>query len=91
MQELYWTWGLSKDNVSWYLRVSVVDTDMYAMAYYSLDDTNPMRYYESQYPELVRMLIDIEDKEAFIECRDQKNMLINIQQTLDEATIANFM
>lgn len=91
MREFLWTWGFSKDEVSWYIRVQVLDTDMYALAYYSLDDNNPMRYYESKHPDLLRALIDNESSEAFIQCRENKNAALDLRKALDNATIANFM
>ncbi len=91
MYDFYWTWGLSKDGISWYIRVQALDTDLYALAYYNLDDDNPMRYYESGHPDLLKALIKNEESEEFIRCRDQKNCMIELTKQLDNVTVANFM
>lgn len=90
MNELYWTWGMSKDKTQWYFKVEDLDTGRYAMAYYSTDDEEPLRWYESLDNDLLKIVIETENTDAFLEAKNKKNMLMDISH-LRDATIANFM
>lgn len=91
MYELHWTWGIFDDNSKWYLKVEAVDTDMYAVAYYSPDDNNPLKLYESTNSELLKMLIDAENSELFKSCKDKKDMHFGLKDSFSDITVANFM
>lgn len=91
MQELHWQWGIYNNEPLWYVKVSMLDTDLYAMASFSLDDSNPQRIYQSNNPDLLSLVISIEETEMFEECRTRKNYLIDAEEAFENATVANFM
>lgn len=91
MYELHWTWGIFDDNSMWYLRVEALDTPMYAVAYFAIDDEDPKRLYESTNPELLQKIVEAEGTDLFNKCRDIKNMNIGLKDKFEEITVANFM
>lgn len=91
MNNVRWTWGFAIDDSQWFLKVEEVDTGLYAMAYFSPDDDDPMRRYETQSPRLLQTLIEVEETEIFKKCRDQKNMRLGLKDHFDKMTVANFM
>lgn len=91
MYELVWIWGIFDDSSKWYIKVEALDTDMYAVAYFPIDDEDPKRHYESTNPELLQMVVGIEDSDLYAKCRDIKNMNFGLKDKFEEVTVANFM
>lgn len=91
MYELVWTWGIFDDSTKWYIKIEAVDTDMYAVAYFPIDDEDPSRFYESTNSELLHKLVEIENSDLYFRCRDIKNMNFGLKDKFDEITVANFM
>lgn len=92
MYDLRWSWGMSKDDRQWTLMVEAVDTDMYALAYYSVDEKDPKRIYESNDPELLKQLIDSEYTEIYAGCLERVKMHFFLKEdSFKDVTVANFM
>lgn len=92
MYDLRWSWGMSRDDTQWTLMVEAVDTGMYAVAYYSVDEQEPKRIYESNDPELLKQLIDSENTEIYAGCLERVKMHFFLKQdSFKDVTVANFM
>lgn len=92
---LFYKWGFyfDDDDVAsrWFIRVDALDTSWYAMAYYSLDDNDPHRYYETNHEELLKVLIDEIDVKLYARCVEEKNMYLQSRVEIEQMTAANFM
>lgn len=91
----YYRWGFSLNNEDqpngWFIRADVLDNGWYAVAYYSLDDDNPRRFYESNNQDLLRVLLDEIDEILYFKCLEEKNMYLESCVEIEEMTTANFM
>ncbi len=89
VEDFCWTWGTSTDMKQWYIKIVDLDTNEYAMAYYSTDDEDPLRWYESTNSELLKMVIEAESSKIFTEARNKKNIIIS-SKTFEDIIAANF-
>lgn len=92
MYEIVYKWGVFEDHTRWFIKLEALDTDMYAVAYFSLDDTNPTRFLETNDMELLNVLLEALSKDLYFDCVDKKNMYLESQTvSFEDATVANFM
>ena len=91
MYNIRWTWGFAKEYTQWFLKAEDLDTGLYAVSYFSTDDKDPMRVYETQSFELLPVIVNAEGSDIYSKCRDMKNMHLDLQNGFENVSVANFM
>lgn len=91
MYNLRWTWGFAKEYTQWFIKTEDLDTGLYAVAYFSTDDVDSIRVYETQSPGLLKVITNVEDSDIYNKCKDLKNMYLDLQVGFDDVSVANFM
>lgn len=90
--EIVYTWGLVNsdegDPTSWFVKVQALDTEMYAVAHYDLEDTG-RKFYECTNDELLVHLI--QNTAVYEKCRDQKNAYVKDLLAIREGSPRDFM
>ena len=93
--ELIYKWGLYYDDNDianrWFIRAEVLDTDWYAMAYFSMDDTDAWRLYETNNEELLEALIQKSKVSLYEQCLAEKNAYLQHKKDIETMTVSNFM
>lgn len=92
---IYYRWGFSFDDEDkpngWFIRADVLDSGWYAVTYYSLDDDNPRRFYESNHEDLLKILLDEIQETLYEKCLEEKKMYLQSCVEIEQMTTANFM
>jgi hypothetical protein len=95
LQEIIYKWGLLYDQHDvasrWFIRAESLDTDLFAVAYYHLDDTHPGRFYETNSEELLGILLEEIRESLYDKCVVDKNAYLQHQRDLEHVNISNFM
>lgn len=92
---LNYRWGFTLDDDDepdgWFISVNALDTPWYAMAYYSLDDSEQNRHYRTNNDELLTVLMEENEARLYSRCIEEKNMILQSQAEIEQMTVANFM
>lgn len=91
MYNLRWTWGFAREYTQWFLKTEDLDTGLYAVSYFSVDDENPMRVYETQSPGLLEIIVNVEGSDIYNRCKNMKNMHLDLQKGFEDVSVTNFM
>lgn len=92
MYEIIYKWGVFEDQTRWFIKVEALDTELYAVAYFRLDDTDPTKIFETNDMELLDVLLEALAKDLYFDCLDKKNMYLESRTiSFENATVANFM
>lgn len=93
--ELHYRWGFTLDDDDepdgWFISVNALDTPWFAMAYYSLDDSEPNRHYKTNHDELLMVLMEENEVRLYDRCLEEKNMILQSKAEIEQMTVANFM
>lgn len=93
--DIDYKWGIIYDDkdqpVKWFFKVSGLDDDLYAVAYFNIDDEDPVSFYEANDMEILEVLIDSINTELYDKCIEEKNLIMQHHRELSEATVDNFM
>lgn len=89
-----YSWGPTFENdviVGWSIKADALDTPWFAMAYFGLDDDNPMRQYKTNNDELLRIFMDEIEDTLYEKCIPEKNMYLQSLLEIENMTSADFM
>lgn len=93
--ELIYKWGFYYDSVDvinrWFIRAEVLDTHWYAMAYFSMDDAETWRLYETNDEDLLETLMQKSKDSLYRHCLAEKNAYMQYKKDIETMTTSNFM